>query len=288
MRALGKNIPPEMRAIDQWVAFRKIEKEGHWGKAMISPNTGLFAKSNDPSTWSSFDKAYRYAFIRNMNGLAFVLTNGITFIDLDNCVSKEGELSKTAGKILEMIPEAYAELSVSKTGIHIFAKGEMPEGSLKRNDRLGIEMYDTKRFCCMTGDILPGRAKNLIDSSKEIAKICREFLKKREFIPKFYPATISSMDDRKVIERMLSSKDGYRWQRLYNGDISNYPSHSNADMALVCKLSSITSDASQIDRIFRSSGLYREKWDSPRGDSTYGEITINSALSSSKRMEVAV
>ena len=36
----------------------------------------------------------------------------------------------------------------------------------------------------------------------------------------------------------------------------------------------------QIDRIFRESGLMREKWDRNTGDSTYGQITIRNAVSS--------
>ena len=34
----------------------------------------------------------------------------------------------------------------------------------------------------------------------------------------------------------------------------------------------------QIDRIFRTSGLMRDKWDRRTGDSTYGQITIRNAV----------
>jgi len=37
-------------------------------------------------------------------------------------------------------------------------------------------------------------------------------------------------------------------------------------------------DPARIDRVFRSSGLMREKWDTRRGDSTYGSQTIAKAL----------
>ena len=64
------------------------------------------------------------------------------------------------------------------------------------------------------------------------------------------------------------------------GDISGYKSASQADEARRCKLAFDTrKNPVQIDRIFRRSGLYRDKWDSKRGDSTYGAITIDSAIS---------
>ncbi len=43
-------------------------------------------------------------------------------------------------------------------------------------------------------------------------------------------------------------------------------------------------DPAQIDRIIRNSKLYREKWDSPRGDTTYGMMTVMEALRGKTRM----
>ena len=34
----------------------------------------------------------------------------------------------------------------------------------------------------------------------------------------------------------------------------------------------------QIDRIFRSSGLMRDKWDRMTGDRTYGQLTLRNAI----------
>jgi len=49
-------------------------------------------------------------------------------------------------------------------------------------------------------------------------------------------------------------------------------------------ISFYTQDPDQIDRIFRSSGLMREKWDSPRGDTTYGRMTIETSLRNTRRV----
>ena len=59
-----------------------------------------------------------------------------------------------------------------------------------------------------------------------------------------------------------------------------YDSQSDADMALVSILAFWCGNVEeQIDRIFRTSGLFRDKWDRQTGDATYGQITIRNAVS---------
>ena len=146
----AENIPKEMRDLPQWVCFRKYaENPGdHPKKMMISPETGEAARSDDPSTWSNFFIASSLMARKRMDGLAFALTRGIVFIDLDNAVL-EGGVSNAAREILHALPKTYAETSCSGKGIHVFCKGTLDEASLKRNDKLGIEMYQSKRFACM-------------------------------------------------------------------------------------------------------------------------------------------
>ena len=59
---------------------------------------------------------------------------------------------------------------------------------------------------------------------------------------------------------------------------ANNDDSSQADYELCSTLAWWTKDPNQIDRIFRSSGLIRDKWDRKWGDSTYGWNTINKAL----------
>ena len=41
-------------------------------------------------------------------------------------------------------------------------------------------------------------------------------------------------------------------------------------------------DVEQMDRLFRQSGLMRNKWDEMRGNDTYGVITIKNAIRNTK------
>jgi hypothetical protein len=77
----------------------------------------------------------------------------------------------------------------------------------------------------------------------------------------------------------LAARNGDKLKRLLEGDTSDHDGDdSAADLALCMILAFWTQDPAQIDRIFRRSGLMREKWNSRRGDSTYGGWTISKAL----------
>ena len=81
------------------------------------------------------------------------------------------------------------------------------------------------------------------------------------------------------LRRLKPQKNSPTFDALMRGDISGYTSHSEADMALCNMLAFWTNrDADQMDRIFRSSGLMREKWDRAQSGSTYGAITIQEAI----------
>lgn len=135
---------------------------------------------------------------------------------------------------------------------------------------------DTKRFVCITGDIIDHR-KEILECEDLIQSVHERYIGKR--IPYVQPKTIESvLTDNEIVSKIRESKQGQKFEMLYSGNISGYPSHSNADYAFVKILAFWTQDKSQIDLIVRSSGLYREKWDRKIGNSTYGEITIENAL----------
>ena len=283
----ASSIPIEMKERKQWVAYFKKEIPGssHLGKVMVSPITYRHARSNEPSDWTDFYKAKLFLTENGrMDGLAFVLTEGIVFIDIDNSIDANGRINEIGEKLFKAFPDTYAERSCSGHGIHILMKGKLPKDCMKRNDSIGLEMYDTKRFCCITGDVIDNR-RALLDCSPMIGKVALFFMGRKEtsHIPKpSYGKPLAS--DRLVIEKASRSRNGEKFLRLYQGDDSGYASRSSADLALVAMISFYTQDPDQIDRIFRSSGLMREKWDSPRGDTTYGRMTIETSLRNTRRV----
>jgi RecA-family ATPase len=76
-----------------------------------------------------------------------------------------------------------------------------------------------------------------------------------------------------------SATKNNQYKSLYKGDISAFNNdHSAADLALIGFFARMGLSQSEADKVFRSSRLYRPKWDEMRGDYTYGERTINKAF----------
>lgn len=72
----------------------------------------------------------------------------------------------------------------------------------------------------------------------------------------------SMLSDKSVIEKAMNSKTRNKFKKLWNGDISDYPSQSEADLGLVSILAFYCNgNKEQIDRLFRQSALFRSKWD---------------------------
>lgn len=273
------NIPIEMQALPQWAVYRSYtDNTGKQKKVIISPNDSKFAKSNEAETWADFDTAKRYCLKNSFKGLVFALTNGITFIDIDHAIDKNtGEIvSEEAKQLMQLLTDTYTERSVSGTGIHILMRGSLPQNARNRNDKKGLEMYDTYRFVCLTGDLL-SRNIELKDYSDIVPKINRDYIGVRPS-PVVFSCAITdwSPSDEQLIEKIRKSKIAERFNALYSGEY--LVDHSSADFALCSLLAWWTHDASQIDRIFRGSGLYRPKWDTTRGNTTYGSLTIERAL----------
>jgi primase-polymerase (primpol)-like protein len=114
-------------------------------------------------------------------------------------------------------------------------------------------------------------------------------------IPDPVPRTIDEvrgpgvdLPDSELLKRAMGSKSGDTIQRLLDGDSSlwsgrdsRYPSQSEADMGLCFFLGFWTGgDPDRMDRLFRDSGLCREKWDRRHyaNGAKYGEVTIARAL----------
>ncbi|MCZ6626287.1 MAG: DUF3987 domain-containing protein, partial [Deltaproteobacteria bacterium] len=89
-----------------------------------------------------------------------------------------------------------------------------------------------------------------------------------------------SLEDDVLLRKAFGAKNGHKIKALYEGDISAYPSHSEADLALCSFLVFYTQEEAQLDRLCRASKLYRDKWDKKHyGDGrTYGQVIIEKAL----------
>ncbi|ELY62816.1 hypothetical protein C489_21106 [Natrinema versiforme JCM 10478] len=91
------------------------------------------------------------------------------------------------------------------------------------------------------------------------------------------------LEDKDLLEKARNASNGEKFERLWRGSTAGYESQSEADMALCCLLAFWTGgDHTRMDRLFRQSGLLRDKWDDVHyaDGSTYGEKTIERAIAS--------
>lgn len=249
------HVPAQMKAKRNWV-----------------PRDGKrpFGKSNDPSTWMAFEEAIK----RGRGNVAFALDgDGLVALDLDDCIDS-GRLHPNAKKIIDLC-QSYTEISLSGRGLHIFGYAKLPFMGRKKGV---LEVYGANRFIAVTGNIFEDRHElKTIQAGVDV--IIDKFFKeeKRPIMPR--PRSMIDLDDKALLERIVQSKQGDKFLKLWEGDTSGYSSHSEADMALCRILAFWTGgDGPRIDSLFRQSGLMRAKWDRRlRAGYTYGTWTIERA-----------
>ena len=167
--------------------------------------------------------------------------------------------------------DQFIEVSQSGRGLHILALGEIPKSF--KNSQNGVEMYNDRRFVSMTGRTV-GRGEPHEDAGA--VRYVFETYRTPEKEKKIVRHAVSDLErgDQWIIDHAM--KRG-RFRELFEGMWRGlYGSQSEADLAL-CTILAFWCDCrpDQIDRIFRTSSLYREKWD--RED--YRVRTIQSAIS---------
>lgn len=272
-----KNIPESLRGLKQWVCFKleHNEKKGKADKIPKDPKTGYNAKANDPATWSDYQTAVNAVSRYGFDGIGIEFANGIFGVDLDGVI-KDGKFTAEAQDIIKTL-DSYTEYSPSGTGIHILCKGSIPAKDRRKGN---IEMYSEGRFFTVTGNVL-GEVKEVQERTAQAAAVHAKYLRREEAAPATSQPQELNLSDSELISKAMNARNGHTFRALWNGDINGYPSASEADLALCNLLAYWTNgNAYRMDALFRQSALYREgKWNKRHGADTYGNMTINKALS---------
>jgi len=279
-------IPYELKELDHWCCF-KIEKvdNGRFTKRPYNPNTNEMAKSNDESTWVSFEDAASQSL--NYDGIGFFFKAPYVGIDLDKVENEieeyleQPDTDNIIGEFINVL-ETYAEISPSGNGIHLITKGELPPKGRRRGN---VEIYDTGRFFTMTGKHIGGYNGISEDEYGQLNFLHNKYIASHEKETKKINTSTGFGNDlsvEKIIDIAKKSKNSLRFTTLFEGDWTQfYDSQSEADMALANDLAFWTArDPQKMDEIFRKSNLYRDKWEEQRGDYTYGDMTITRAIES--------
>ena len=157
------NIPNELKKLDQWVIWKA-------DKRPLNALTGKPAKTDDPSTWTTFANAEKTIEQGLGIGVGFVFTDDDPYVAIDfDKVIIDGILRKDTQAIVEKMA-SYTEISQSDTGIHIIIKGRKPGSKCRKGD---IEIYDCKRYFALTGNIYQGR-DTIKERQEELDWLCSD------------------------------------------------------------------------------------------------------------------
>ena len=299
-----ENIPQELQSHRQWVGWIAVPNENNPKprKILVNARTGRVAYVNKSDSWSSYSDAMNFCQSKlgtlhtittkdgphtgPVAGVGFVMAKEDPYvgIDLDGCISPDGRLTPFAEEIINRVG-SYTEISPSGTGIRIFVKGTFPKDGHKDSK---LEVYAAKHYLTLTGRALFNAP--IQENQAALDWLYQQYChKEKPTQPTQDVAYVSQLgvaltqQDESLREIICTSHSGPKVKSLYfDGDLSLYDNdHSSADMALCCILAFwCQKDPLQIDRLFRSSALMRDKWDEMRGQETYGAMTIRKAIES--------
>ena len=294
-------FPPELdelKACKQWVCATLAPlPNGKLNKVPMNPATGKAADTTDPATWADYDTACKAVEAGRYGCMGFVFAGGYMGIDLDHVIDPDtGEIHPAALEVMEAF-DSYTEISPSGTGLHILIKIDTTEGIYtgKRNpdSPIDIEMYTGERYFTVTGSNFED--KPIAERTQAARELSARYIRKPERPATPLPAPArpagaysERRSNSELWRKMFASAKGAEIEALFNGDLTAHGGdHSRADQAFVNHLCYWTNgDPARIDELFRESRLYAtekveagiNKWDKRHGGMTYGDKTIQKAL----------
>ena len=276
------NLPSELRQNGRFCSWQYESVKGRLTK-MPYRLDGHRARSTVREDFCDFDTMIAHIGKLNQGkrtvGLGLGIFDGFCAVDIDHCV-EGGKLSEMAVDIINTM-DSYTEYSPSGEGIRIIFRAafDYDKGRYYINKReIGLEIYVsgcTNKYVTLTGNTI--RKVGVNERTAELKALLEYYMKKPETEYKlpddFEPH--SYLTDEQVLEKAMNGR-ARRFMKLYKeGDFSDYGSQSEADLALCSMLAFwCGGDTDQMDRLFRESALYREKWE--RDD--YSERTMNMAV----------
>ena len=291
------NLPADLREHGLFCLWRYEDDErGKPTKVPYQPNNPRYgADSTNRAHFAPLETVLKHS--SGFDGIGvgifadlFERGNLVGF-DIDHCIDQNGNLSAEAEEITGILKYCYWEKSPSGHGLRGFG---LTNKDFKYNTDLfyikhgKLEIYAagaTSRFLTVTGNAVRP-AERLEGVTHELLEVMQKYMRRStgQTDANNQPGETMLPDDA-VIKMASNASNGEKFRKLFSGDTSDYPSQNEADLALCGVLAFWCGrDPEQIDRLFRQSALFRKKWDSRRGSSTYGRQTIEKAIAQCKEV----
>lgn len=295
-----------------WLCWKyTTTKDGKTTKVPYGIN-GRQIGTNDKyiNSWSTYVEAKAAAAKFNFNGIGLVIPKGYFFLDIDKKELSDPFVEKIISLMdcyTEVSPSGKGIHILGKCDFHKLPleNGKLSKEFYCKNPHNNLELYiggATNRYATFTGKVLV--EKPVAEQTSKVLTFLELYMKKALFtktdsansksksnifstkaaakgaMNKSPQATnittLEPMADFEIVITARKAKNGAKFSALYDkGDISAFESQSNADQALCTMLAFYTGNNPElIDKLFRNSALYRDKWE--RED--YKSATINNAI----------
>ena len=251
------------------------------------------ASCDDPETWMSYEDAVSlYKSSKRYKGLSIALSPeplkpgevGLIGVDLDKAGLPNGSIKPEFLEILGLFINTYAEFSptVDEGGLRILCYGSFPEGEGVHNGN--FENYQCGKFLTITGHKLKEHPCTIENAPEAITAFRAQYFKPLSSVnDSALPVPSEKFTDDQLLSNLLKYGLSEQFKDLFYNGAKEGDDHSVKDKDLCKLLVWWTIDPEQIDRFFRKSALFREKWDKIHGHDetgplTYGQMTINYVL----------
>lgn len=253
------NIPAELRARPQWVLWRNEARGSGTTKVPYQPS-GFMASANDFRTWSTWEGVFQAYMVGGYDGVGYVLSldDPYSMVDLDDPYAKKPdgslkfpnpqEVAAGHALIIQAFTGTYMEVSPSGAGLHIVALGFVPDGHHKG----AVGIFHSERYMTFTGNVFD--ASPITEKQEALDWLVGTFgsnVGTSDFAGDFE----DKMTDEELFQRAAGAVNGEKFQTLWNGDWSAYPSQSEGDFALMDILAFYSQSRMQLQRMFQLSGL---------------------------------
>jgi hypothetical protein len=274
-------IPSELRSRAQWL-IASPDKEGRpkVPTTVLADGTLAHGSSTDRSTWLTFDQAAMHAFEKGWGiGYCIAYDDPFACIDLDvKGPHNEPDQSKWSTQqqldrfwLIAQAFDSYTEVSTSGKGLHIWLYGSTMDGA--RHD--GVEIYAQSRFMVCTGNVLFDKPisdrQALLDQLYNEIRAHQGASRKAADLDQY---TEEDDTDDEIITRAATADNSHKFNELFAGrwEQFNFPSQSEADLALMSMFTFYSRNDEQCRRLFRRSALGLR--DKAQKDDRYLDYTL--------------
>ena len=217
--SLSANIPALITNLDQWLVWKsqpRIGQENKFTKVPYNLLTALPSDATSADTWATFDQVIQAT---GYDGIGFAINQpiGLLLIDLDNCIV-DGIAEDWAEELIQ-ICDTYTEYSPSGQGFHLILQGQKLVDKTRFHYNQ-IEIYDSKRFLTITGEVYQDR-KKINDSTTDLLFQHLQQISPAESVVKAQPSIASNPTevnlplDRAILTKIQSHPEySQEWRDL--------------------------------------------------------------------------